>query len=156
MTDMTAFEVNSMTPERRATAAAGLVLAGASLAEVRRQLGYATMTSTRSAVRRGMARALDPDDLTKARDLELARLDRLWRALWPAALDENHADHRWATQRVLQVSQARRALLGLDAPRQIEVHVPTEAAIEEWIGAMAGSANPPLPVEADVIEGELL
>ena len=104
--------------QEKEIAAIGLRREGATYDEIAVQLGYADHTGARSAVLRGMRRALqEPAD--ELRELEAARLDALMRAHWPFAL----AGDSKAAVVVLRTMERRAKLLGLDAPMVASVDV---------------------------------
>lgn len=98
----------------RRAKAVSLRLAGASLDVIMETLEY----SSRAAVSKDISRAMDAalkEQHAKAeelRALEIARLDRLQRGLWPAAL----AGDVKSTEAVLKLIVQRCKLLGLDTP----------------------------------------
>ena len=53
----------------------------------------------------------------EVRRMELERLDKMLRGLWPAAL----RGHQGAIDRVLRIMQRRAMYLGLDAPKALDV-----------------------------------
>jgi hypothetical protein len=63
----------------------------------------------------------------EARDLELARLDRIHLTLWPHVLDGDYQ----AIDRILKVMAQRRALLALDVPTKIDITSMVERVAEE-------------------------
>lgn len=80
------------------------------------------------------ARAEAVEVASELRDMELARLDRLWTALWqeaigrPAKGQPGDADYQPATDadpaavdRLLKISAQRCKLLGIDAPERLEL-----------------------------------
>ena len=79
-------------------------------------LGFANSGSAWKAIQRGLARFVAPA-IAEARTAELARLDRLHKAHWSAAI----AGDVPATETVLKLMVRRARLLGLDAPLRIDV-----------------------------------
>ena len=66
----------------------------------------------------------------EVRRLELERLDKMLRGLWPSALRGNQG----AIDRVLRIMQRRAMYLGLDAPKALDVRV-TEGELDDTIEA---------------------
>lgn len=144
----------ALTAQRRVKAL-HLKMAGASLDEIATTLGYAG----RAAVSKDLTRALqvatkaEVDTVLEWRELELARLDRVQRGSWPAAIG---GDPKSAMV-VLACIDRRVKLLGLDAPLKVEATVQdaeTAAqalAVQELVNearAMAANAAPSSTEEA--------
>lgn len=84
------------------------------------QLGYAHPSGARHAVMAGLRKIIqEPAD--ELRKLELERLDVMLNSLWPAILRADAYTPR-AVEVALKVMDRRAALLGLDAPKQVEDH----------------------------------
>lgn len=101
--------------------------AGASFQEIADALGWDHRSSALRAVRRALQK-WGIERLDELRQLEMARLDTITQKLWPSILGERDDDGGWvrepdkdAMRLYLQVSQRRSALLGLDAPHQLEI-----------------------------------
>ena len=96
----------------RARMALDLRKSGASYDAIARQCGYANRSGAYQAIQRELQRTMQQpaDDL---RTLELLRLDDLYRAMAPKALQGD----TWSVDRCLKIMERRAALLGLDAPK---------------------------------------
>lgn len=92
--------------------------AGLTLDEIARQVGYRSAASVHNAIRIAMQQSLqEPAD--EVRQIELERLDKMHRALWPQAIRGEHG----AIDRVLRIMERRAKLIGLDAPaKQVLQH----------------------------------
>lgn len=99
------------TVEHKRQRALAMALAGASYDEIARELGYVNRAGAWKLLD-ALLKARTDEDLHEYRTLELARLDRLQRAFWDAALAGDHK----AAHLVLKVIQARCKVLGLDRP----------------------------------------
>ncbi|PRY35375.1 hypothetical protein [Umezawaea tangerina] len=116
-------EVQTQVAERRARAVQ-LRIAGASLDEIASALQYggSTPESRRAAVSKDLSRAFEAakDDERASsemwRQLELARLDRLQRGLWPRAVTGDTQSVR----ALLTLMDRRAKYLGLDAPEKAD------------------------------------
>ena len=95
--------------------------AGATLEDIARQLGFKGAAGAYKSVMRELgATAQDHGEGTEAvRQLELQRLDQMQFPLWPQVLSGDVQ----ATTTALRIQERRAALLGLDAPKQIEARV---------------------------------
>ena len=95
--------------------------AGATLEDIARQLGFKGAAGAYKSVMRELgATAQDHGEGTEAvRQLELNRLDQMQFPLWPQVLSGDVQ----ATTTALRIQERRAALLGLDAPKQIEARV---------------------------------
>jgi hypothetical protein len=109
--------------------------------QIATQLGFASQSSAYDAVHRGLLDTIrEPADYV--RNFELERLDELGRAAWKVLYDRHYAlaasgkiplhpetgmplvddgPTLAAIDRLLKISEARRKLLGLDAPVKAEV-----------------------------------
>jgi hypothetical protein len=99
-------------------AADALVLrrAGATYADIAQQLGYTAPAGAQKAVERGLKATLQ-EPAESLRTLELDRLDRAQRQIWPAVLQGNLG----AVDRLLKIMERRAKLKGLDAPVKSEL-----------------------------------
>jgi hypothetical protein len=119
------------TPNRIAVAqrereALELRKAGKTFDEIAGALGYSERGGAAKAVSRALAATVqEPAD--ELRRLEVERLDALWGALWPLAIDGQLG----AVDRCLAVQARRAKLLGLDAPPRHAIDVITTEAFEK-------------------------
>lgn len=114
----------------RAAQALDLRMGGATYRQIAERLGYKGPSGALQAVRLALhEHAAEP--ATQVRDLEAARLDRLMMSLWPTAtsMTAPHAERMAAIDRVIKLMDRRAALLGLDAPRKVDLGA--------WIADMA-------------------
>ena len=98
-----------------------LRMAGATIAQIASQLGYASEAGAYKAIMRELeATAHDQGESTEAvRQLELKRLDQMQFPLWNQVLTGDQG----AITTALRIQERRASLLGLDAPKQIEARV---------------------------------
>ena len=98
-----------------------LRMAGATLDDIAKQLEFKSPAGAYKSVMRELkATAQDMGEGTEAvRQLELKRLDQMQFPLWPQVLAGDVA----ATTTALRIQERRAALLGLDAPKQIEARI---------------------------------
>ena len=125
--------------------------AGASYREIARILRVSVRTA-HSVVQRGIGRHISAvaDQGEHVLHLELDRLDRLLRAVWPQAIQGQPQ----AVDRALRIMERRSSFLGLDAPRKIApttvegdgldasgmiamLAVPAKLSVEEWQSLVA-------------------
>lgn len=138
---------------RQGMAALALRLAGASYVEVAEALGLAGIADARELIESTLANKVTPADREHLRREEAARLDRLQRGVWIKAVDPDHPEHLAAVKVVLQISESRRRLQGLDAPTEISVHSPTQDEIERWVSVVTErSVSDYTILEANVVE----
>jgi hypothetical protein len=90
--------------------------AGATWQVVAERVGYASASGAYQAYQRIAGRLIRPK-LEEYRDMELDRLDRLQMGVWTKALN---GDTR-AVDSVLRIIDRRARLLGLDAPKELNV-----------------------------------
>lgn len=91
-----------------------------------RDIGDALDVSEKTAyydVQKALSRvvALTARQAENYRDLELARLDELLFAIWPAATATGSLTNAEASRQALRLSESRRKLLGIDAPTEIKI-----------------------------------
>lgn len=124
-------EQRARTAERRAKNLA-MRLAGATWDQITSTLDYANKGAACKDFLRAMEanQAATAENATLMRQLELARLDRLQAAFWPAAM---RAEHR-AGRVVLDVHKERVKLLGLDAAQRT-----VDNAVDAWLDHLAGN-----------------
>jgi len=108
-----------------------LKLAGATLDDIARQLGYSHPSAARKAY---LAALHSPsrESVAQAREIERLRLERLHLLWWLRATANPTAPDPEATDRVLKISAARVALLGLARPfrKRVEHSGPGGGPIE--------------------------
>jgi len=107
----------------RAQDAVRLRNAGVSYPAIAKQLGYSNASGPFKAVMRELRESgIDlREDVARLREQELQRLDILNQAVWPGVVQQP-ADMP-AVHEALRISESRRSLLGLDAPKQLEARV---------------------------------
>jgi hypothetical protein len=88
--------------------------AGATFAQIARQVGYAEEGAAHKAVMSAIKATLR-EPAEEVRTLEVERLDRLMLGVWQRAIDGKSE----AIDRVLKIMDRRARLLGLDAPRKL-------------------------------------
>lgn len=98
---------------------------GATYEEIQRALGYKSVCSAWKAVQSAL-RSMIKEPAEEVRKLELARLDRMFRAYWPKVIQGDIQ----AGNLVLKIADRRARLLGLDMPVKV---APTDPSGErEW------------------------
>lgn len=90
--------------------------AGATWAVIAERVGYASASGAYNAYQRIAERVIRPN-LEEYRDMELDRLDRLQMGVWAKALN---GDSR-AVDSVLRIIDRRTRILGLDAPKEVNL-----------------------------------
>ena len=98
-----------------------LRMAGATINQIAEQLGYANDSGAYKAIMRELEQtAQDMGESTEAvRQLEIKRLDQMLFPIWNQVLTGDQG----AIGTALKIQERRAALLGLDAPKQIEARV---------------------------------
>jgi hypothetical protein len=89
--------------------------AGVSYEMIAQQLGYSNRTSAHRAVSR-LLDATEKEVVTDLREMELRRLDDLFRSMYPVALKGNFQ----AVDRCLKIMERRSKITGLDAPEKTQ------------------------------------
>lgn len=124
--------------------------AGASYEEIAKAVGYANRQNARAACLAAL-NAQVHEAVDSLRNLEGARLDRLQRAIWSAALsgDLNAMD------RVLRIMDARARLYGLNAPTKLEITDEIDREIQMLAASLGSDETWDITgIPADVGEGE--
>jgi len=115
----------------RANRALELRMAGATWQQVADQLGYKQKSSAQQAVRRAIERETErvADIRESYRTMQLLRLERSLRAIWPQVLQGD----LFAIDRELKLMERQAKLLGLDAPTQITITEDTKSELSQLI-----------------------
>lgn len=106
--------------------ACDLRLAGMAYGAIATTVGYSNASHARAAVMAAI-RTRVSESARQVRDMELARLDQMLMALWPAV---RRGDPR-ATDSALKVMERRARLLGLDSQRTGVVTEQEDSPIDE-------------------------
>ena len=111
----------SIAVRQRGQEAIKLRMAGATITQIARQLGYANESGAYKAIMRELEQtAQDMGESTEAvRQLELKRLDQMQFPIWNQVLSGDQG----AIGTALRIQERRASLMGLDAPKQIEARV---------------------------------
>ena len=120
---------------QREIEAIGLRTEGFAYSEIAIRLGFASKSSAWKAVQRGLDR-VEVEEALRLRRLEGLRLDRLQRALWPAAMKGDVK----AVQAILRIMERRARMFGLDGE---EI---------DWDAALARAAEDAGLTEPEVVE----
>jgi hypothetical protein len=148
-----------------------LALAG----KTRREIAVELSISERAVntyIRRVMTKTAQNAGADELRGLELRRLDRIVAKLWPLIdpEDENQPPNLAAIDRFLKVQQARRALMGLDRPKKVDVDVTHKATVhaqvkaerlnalmdiaDQMVAQGIGSGRAPESIEGEVVDDD--
>lgn len=144
-------------PVRQSKTILDLRMAGVSFEDIADVMGYEDEAEVRKELEKASAILLKENPETKAavRDLVGRRLERLLRAVWAKAINEDHPDQMAAQQRALAVIDRHIKLMGLDAPAEHRLEVtPMQSEIESLIAAITGTSE--LPEEIDIFEADVV
>ena len=132
----------ALTPEQadRYRAVVQLRTAGVTFDAIARQLGYASRQGAKEAYDAALRR-WGREVVDEARALEELRLDDLWRRTYSRIssldIEEDTTDEfTKLTSTAVRISARRSGLLGLDAPKQVEVAGAGGGAVQTDIGDM--------------------
>lgn len=142
---------------RKAVSALSLRVAGASLEDIVRVVGFASTKEAATAIDKALKEELksDPRNRDKMRSLANQRLERLLRGVWSKAVDPHHAEHLAAVGKAKELIDRHIKLYGLDAPTEMIVHNPNDGEIEAWVMSIMSNAAGNLE-EYDILEGEVV
>jgi DNA-binding CsgD family transcriptional regulator len=115
----------SLRARERERVAVALRVDGCTYAEIGDRLGISDRMASR-IVNRAMNRVLR-EPVGQLIELESARLDALWQAMWPRALagSARHAEI------CIRISERRARLLGLDQPTRVDANVLANVTVDQ-------------------------
>lgn len=145
-------------PDRksRVEAAIGLKVAGANYSDIAEVLNYSSVEQARSAVERGLAATASEDDRKVQREIASRRLERLLRAIWKKATDEDSPEQLSAARTALALVDRHIRLWGADAPTEMVIYSPAKGEMEAWIESMVKRVRQGLPEEADIVDADVV
>lgn len=139
-------------PEVLARAVAALWTRGANYPEIADEFGISVATA-RMAVERILADSYDDnEDKTKQRQRVALQLDAFLRSVVDKALDPTDDDQLAYLRAALQVVDRKARLLGLDAPINVQLGLPSKDELDQWVAAVAAANGAPAPIEGDPFE----
>lgn len=101
---------------------------GYSINEIRQQLGYATNAKVSSDIR-GAMRAIEREAAEDVLQMELQRLDELWKPVFAKATDGDEKGFLFATDRALSIMDRRAKYLGLDNATRGDEY----SEVDQWL-----------------------
>jgi hypothetical protein len=119
--------------------------AGATYQQIANALGYRNRSSAADAVTRALRATVTKETANEDRQIELARLDSMWMAIWPKAVGGDLL----AIDRCLRISERRTAISGADVPTKVRMPVITEDDFLKAIEAVERQAAALEEVHAD-------
>lgn len=140
--------------DRKANSALQMRIAGASWEDIATVLGYPTARAALVSTERALEKELKTEESqSHMRSIAGQRLDRLLRAIWKKAINEEHPDQMAAVDRARLLIDRHAKLYGLDAPTEYVVTSPAQAELEKWVSSVISVQRPALE-EADIFEVE--
>ncbi|TDE10662.1 hypothetical protein [Jiangella asiatica] len=141
--------VDNLSAVARAARAAQLRASGLTWDAIAAECGYANKSNAYRAVKSHFDEmpAFEVDDLRRLWD---ERVETLWRIAYMDALKGKAG----AVTAAVRVAERAARLHGLDEPAELSIN-PSTRELEEWVAQIAEHEMAWLPVEADVIDGEL-
>lgn len=142
---------------QKGTSALALRVAGATLADIVRVIGFASEDEAVRAIDKALKAELrsDPRQRDKMRGLANQRLERLLRSVWAKAVDPNSSEHLAAVGKAKELIDRHIRLYGLDAPSEMVVHNPDSSEIEAWVMSVLAKGGQEVE-EDDVLEAEVV
>jgi hypothetical protein len=108
-----------------------------------------SIAAARLAVERTLADSLDDtEDRSKQRRRLVMQYDALLREYMPLALKKGR-DQQGFGRLVMQIALQKSKLLGLDAPMEVNVNMPTSQEMLDWAGQVLALKGMGLPEEGD-------
>jgi hypothetical protein len=148
--------------QRKANAALQLVMNdGATWVQVAEVIGFPTPRAAKVAVEQALEQQLVLSDREHLRAFVAARYDRLLKATWSNALDEDSPDQLAAVRETRATLADLVKLWGLAAPAEVVISSPSEREIELWVASVTAQSTPQLEEsdifeDGEVIDGEVL
>lgn len=122
---------------------------GANYPEIADEFGISVPTA-RMAVERVLADSLDDnEDKTKQRARVGLQLDAFLRSVVDRSLDPDDDQQLAYLRTALQIVDRKARLLGLDAPVNIQLGLPSKDELDQWVAAVAQFNGTMPPVEGD-------
>ena len=147
--DVTAAETMA---EVMARGIAALWVRGANYPEIADEFGISVPTA-RMAVERILSDSLDDnEDKTKQRHRVSLQLDAFLRSVVDRALDPADDQQLPYLRAAMMVVDRKARLLGLDAPVNIQLGLPSKDDLDQWVAAVALFNGTVPPVEGDPFE----
>jgi len=140
---------------RKANAALQMANAGANWIEIAEVLGYPTPRAAKVAVEVALEKELHEGDREWIRRMASARLDRLLRAIWGKAMDEDNPEQLPAVREARTIVSEYMKYWGASSPAEVIVHNPSEREIETWVATVVAKSVPQLE-EADIFDAEVV
>lgn len=112
----------------RASAACKMRAEGYSIAEIRQQLGYATNAKVSSDIRKAL-RSVEREAAEDVLQMELQRLDELWKPVFAKATDGDEKGFLFAVDRALTIMDRRAKYLGLDSQTRGDEY----SEVDQWL-----------------------
>lgn len=135
--------------EVMARAIVSLWTRGANYVDIADEFGISVPTA-RMAVERVLADSLDDnEDKTKQRHRVSLQLDAFLRSVVDRSLDPTDDQHLAYLRTALQIVDRKARLLGLDAPINVQLGLPTKDELDQWVAAVAAYNGTATPVEGD-------
>lgn len=122
---------------------------GANYPEIADEFGISVATA-RMAVERVLSDSLDDsEDKTKQRTRVSLQLDAFLRSVVDRALDKDDDEQLAYLRAAMQVVDRKARLLGLDAPINVQLGLPSKDELDQWVAAVAIFNGTATPVEGD-------
>lgn len=125
---------------------------GANYPEIADEFGI-TVATARMAVERVLSDSLDDtEDKTKQRQRVALQLDAFLRSVADRALDQDNDNQLAYLRAAMMVVDRKARLLGLDAPINVQLGLPSKDELDQWVAAVATFNGTTPPVEGDPFE----
>jgi hypothetical protein len=125
---------------------------GANYPDIADEFGVSVATA-RMAVERVLADSLDDsEDKTKQRQRVSLQLDAFLRSVVDRALDPKDDQQLAYLRAAMLVVDRKSRLLGLDAPINVQLGLPSKDDLDQWVAAVAMFNGTTPPVEGDPFE----
>lgn len=131
--------------------------AGANYADIAKQMHLRSPKVAQLAVERALSEMVDDHgDKSKLRRRMSLTLDRFLKAITPKAVDPENPEQLAAVRTGLSIVDRFAKLNGLDAPTEVNIHMPNAEQFETFIALAARGAGIEVPIEADPFSEEYI
>lgn len=138
--------------EVMARAIVSLWTRGANYPDIADEFGISAATA-RMAVERVLSDSLDDnEDKSKQRHRVSLQLDAFLRSVVDRSLDPTDDLHLSYLRTALMIVDRKARLLGLDAPINVQLGLPSKDELDQWVAAVAQYNGTVAPIEGDPFE----
>lgn len=141
-------------PSQRARAAVRMDSMGFPIHQIAKRLLFPSTRDAFEVITGTIGSLMPMMDLRTARDRHSSRLEMLFSAVAPRAMNTNSSEQIAYSKQAREILGDIARLHGLNAPQQVQVSTPESDEFNQVLGAIFAHRNPELPKEIDVFDLE--